>query len=144
MSVGVHHARPFSALRGSPESFDPHLSFSCARRETPLMQADRCSAGDPAWWTWARRTGRAVMCWLLLLGSAQVMARHDFITEQSRFEDRSGALTFAQVQSQAFIPFSGTLALGFGASPVWGRLLIDPACRAKGRRECRITRWENG
>jgi hypothetical protein len=83
------------------------------------MQADRCSAGDPAWWTWARRTGRAVMCWLLLLGSAQV-------------------------QSQAFIPFSGTLALGFRASPVWGRLLIDPACRAKGRRECRITRWENG
>jgi hypothetical protein len=72
------------------------------------------------------------------------VAQHDFIREEAWFEDRSGTLTFAQVQSQAFMPFSGTLALGFGASPVWGRLLIDPACRAKGRRECRITRWENG
>lgn len=75
---------------------------------------------------WARLVGRAAVCWWLALSGVLASAQTNFIKEQAWFEDRSGVLTLAQARQQTFTPFSGTLSLGFGASPVWVRLLIDP------------------
>ena len=67
----------------------------------------------------------ALGVWFLLMTGA-VMAG-DRITERAVFEDTTAQMDFQQVQSQAFIPFSGILSRGYGRSALWIRLHIQPA-----------------
>jgi signal transduction histidine kinase len=71
------------------------------------------------------RPVRAILVCLLLL-LAHTVTAGDHITERAVFEDANASLDLAQVQSQAFTPFSGILSRGYGRSALWIRLQIEP------------------
>lgn len=48
------------------------------------------------------------------------------VIERSWYEDRTGTLDWAAVRTRPFEPFNGVLTGGFGKSPLWIRLRIDP------------------
>lgn len=64
---------------------------------------------------------------LLLVGGATGARAQDHITERAWLEDSSGRLTLEEVQRQAFQPYVGLLARGYGKEVIWLRLRIDPA-----------------
>lgn len=74
-----------------------------------------------------------VLAWLLLIGLTVTPSARagDLVSAQAFFEDRSGAMSFAEVQRQAFTPYAGVFSRGYSASTFWFRLTIDPA-RARG------------
>lgn len=49
------------------------------------------------------------------------------IESQAYYEDRTGELTFAEVQEKQFTPYTGILTKGFTSSVIWLRLRIDPS-----------------
>lgn len=65
---------------------------------------------------------------LCVLGMAPAVAAvADYIVAQSRFEDSTARMAWAEVQQQVTTPFSGALARGYGKAPVWVKLRIDPS-----------------
>lgn len=75
-------------------------------------------------------------CWRLLvilcamLGVPNVGCAQDQILERSYFEDPTGALTWGQVQQQAFERYDGILNKGYSKSAFWVRLKINRATTA--------------
>lgn len=63
-----------------------------------------------------------LIIWLPLAWAADEEA----IVARAWFEDRTGGLSFDEVQRQAFTPYAHLLSLGYGQAPVWLRLRIDP------------------
>lgn len=63
------------------------------------------------------------MMWLALLTPMANAA--DLITERAVFEDASGALTFPEIQTQTFTPFTGILSRGYGSGALWVRLHLE-------------------
>jgi two-component system, sensor histidine kinase LadS len=50
----------------------------------------------------------------------------DLIESRAYYQDQTGKLTFAQVQTKTFTPYTGILTEGFVDSVYWLRLRIDP------------------
>jgi len=63
---------------------------------------------------------------LLSLGPAIAAAPANLIQSQSYYADRTGELTFAQVQDRTFTPYTGILAKGYGSGVFWLKLRVDP------------------
>ena len=68
-----------------------------------------------------------VCCLVFALACPGVVSAQDHITQRAWYEDSSGQLSWAEVQSRSFQPYQGLLSKGFGASVIWLRLHIDPA-----------------
>lgn len=84
------------------------------------------------------------MACMHFIGQWRALARHAFlavafilvrplaaraagvVTERTWYEDRTGTLDWAAVRTRPFEPFNGVLTGGFGKSPLWIRLRIDP------------------
>ncbi len=66
----------------------------------------------------------ALLCVGFLLSGQAVSA--DLIGAKAYFEDKSGKLSFAQVQQETFTPYEGLLTKGFTHSVYWLRLSLDP------------------
>lgn len=69
--------------------------------------------------------------WLCILFGICLAASHawaqNFISGMAWMEDLSGQMTLNDVkQSRQFVPFEGVLSRGYGDSPIWIRLRIDP------------------
>ena len=64
--------------------------------------------------------------WMLMAFVPSVLA-DDLIVARDYFEDQTGALTFADVQGQAFKPFTPPFSKGYSESNFWFRLKIDPS-----------------
>lgn len=60
---------------------------------------------------------------LSIVGSA-FSQTNDYVEERAYFEDKTNALTFAEVQNQPFIVFDGLLSKGYSSSAFWVRLKI--------------------
>ena len=69
--------------------------------------------------------------WLtgLCLVPASAMAQ-DHITARAWREDPTGQMTWQDVQSQPFQPYTHALSKGFGSSAIWLKLRIDPSLSA--------------
>lgn len=91
---------------------------------------NRCFCSLP-WAAMSALVRRCVALFLLsyfycLGGVAFASNASELIAERLWFEDQSGQLTWEQVRTQQFIPFANVLARGYGRSPVWVKLRIDP------------------
>ncbi len=63
-------------------------------------------------------------CLALLLTLSAAAQAQDQILERAWFEDRSGQLRLAEVQTQAFTVFDGLLVRGYSSSTFWVRLRV--------------------
>lgn len=63
---------------------------------------------------------------MVILMANSVLA-NDLIVEQAWFEDTTGEMSFTEVQTQTFQPYTGLLTRGYQSTPHWVRLRIDPA-----------------
>ena len=84
---------------------------------------------------WLQLTRQYLLALLLIAASAWSFAAdaEGFITQRGWLEDKSGALTFPQVQAQAqaFQYFEGVLTRGYTDSTYWIRLSIAPTTEAQ-------------
>lgn len=82
----------------------------------PLHRAQVCR-----WW-WCLLLG----C-LALLGGCTPVTSRDLVVERAWFEDVGGQMGWAEAREQPTQPFDDLLTGGYGRSPVWIRLRIDPS-----------------
>lgn len=75
--------------------------------------------------SWLLRGLRMTLVLVLAMGSAWAWAQ-DHIIERSWLEDPSGQLSWPEVTTLALEPFEGVLSQGYGPSPIWLRLRLDP------------------
>lgn len=97
------------------------MAIDGCKRDRPMKM--RLSAGS------ALSAFRHVLISLALVAGGWVQAHadaHDHIKARAWFEDTSGQMTLAQVRQADFVPYQSVLSRGFGSSPVWVRLTIDP------------------
>lgn len=68
-----------------------------------------------------------LLAFLIVLARPAFAAPVDHIVAQAWFEDPRGEMDWAEATRQRLAPFTGVLARGYGDSPLWVRLRIDPA-----------------
>lgn len=77
------------------------------------------------WVRCIRRTMLGLLLGVTVFG-AQASRADSPIQERAWFEDHSGVLTWEEVKSEEFKPYTGLLGRGFGSDPIWIRLLVAP------------------
>lgn len=84
-----------------------------------------------------RGLGHILSCFLIgvMLAFGPAAQAQDHIVARAWLEDPTGQLRWPDVQQQPMQAFTGALNRGYGASPIWLRLKIDPASQPKPRRE---------
>src|SRR5574343_102339 len=72
-----------------------------------------------------RRIWLLLLSVFLLVGGQGAYARdNNLILSQSYFEDKTNALTFAQIQKEPFTPYQGVLSGGYKGSSYWIKLRL--------------------
>ena len=105
------------------------------RKPAPPPKALPSRPAEPAAMKWFKSIRQYLV--VLLLGSACAWSfaadAAGYISHSGWLEDKSGTLTFPQVeaQAQAFVSFDGVLTRGYTASTYWIRLSIAPTTEAK-------------
>lgn len=75
---------------------------------------------------WSALARHTLMALAFMLALPLTAWAGGMVTERSWYEDRTGTLDWAAARNQPFEPFNGVLTGGFGKSPLWIRLRIDP------------------